>query len=191
MKSNRKNSERQIELIPHFIKQIQEVMLQGVPIYEIGTESFTYSQPLGNPIMVEFLNKVDTKNILGGCTYADIMDVAAHTLKCRANVYRVYNENLESRAWVIGKKNALKVKKEFIEQGISVEEDNKYGLQREIDTEKTKLKDCYSFGFSKVDCINKKDWIKHLEEKLKSFDKRVKAYYEENTEIVEIHKQRG
>lgn len=191
MKKKSKNSERQIELIPYFIKQIQEVMLQGVPVYEIGTEGFTHSQPKGNPIMVEFLNKVDVENILGDYGYADIMDVAAHTLKFRASVYRVYNENLESRAWVIGKKNALKVKKEFIEQSISMEEENKYRLQREIDTEKTKLKDCYSFKFSKVDCMDKEDWIKHLEQKLKSFDKRVKAYYEENIEIVEVIKQRG
>lgn len=190
MKKKKENSERQIELIPYFIKQVQEVMLQGVPVYEINTEGFTYSQPLGNPIMNNFLSKIDVESILGDYSYEDIMDIATHTLKCKAGVYKIHNENIKSRAWVIGKNNALKVKKELIEQGISMEEDNKCRLQREIDTEKTKLKDCYSLGFSKVDCINKEDWIKHLKQKLKSFDKRVKAYYEENTEIIEVIKQR-
>lgn len=185
MKSKKRN-EGQPELIPSVVNQIKSIMKQGIPIYHFEDEGFNNSQRKDHPLMSEFLLKFNVDEVLGDEDCVELMDNVVQTLECRAGVYRVFSEHIGCIAWVVGKKNALDVKKEFIDIGFSMEDCGKYELQREIDLEREKLNSLALYGLSELACINKKALIEHLEQDLKFFDKRLKAFLTEDIRVVEI-----
>ena len=179
MGNRKRKNEGKPELIPFVVEQIKLLMNQGVPIYYFEGEGFYDSQRKDRPLMSDFLLKVDVDEVLGDeSCMEELMDNVAQTLECRAGVYRVFSEHIGCIAWVVGKKNALDVKKEFIDIGFSMEDCSEYELQREIDLEREKLNSLALYGLSERACVNKEAYIKHLEQDLKFFDKRLKAFLE-------------